>query len=59
MGKYSTSSSTSHGGKEKFSEGMIISHAKLVLTGSLESPDVVGQTYLMVLNCVLLITYLC
>ena len=57
MGKYSTSSSTSHGGKEKFSEGMIISHAKLALPGSLENPDVVGQTFLMVLNCVLL-TYL-
>ncbi|KAL7235013.1 hypothetical protein ACSBR1_018482 [Camellia fascicularis] len=39
-GKYSTLSSTSHGGKEKFSEDAVISHTKLVSPGSLENLDV-------------------
>lgn len=40
-GKYSTSSSTStsHGGKEKFSDDAVMSHTKLVSPGSLENPN--------------------
>lgn len=39
-GKCYTSSSTSHGSKEKLSEEAIITHTKLVSPGSLENPDV-------------------
>ena len=48
-GKYSTLSSTSHGGKEKFSEDAVISHTKLVSPGSLENLDVGKIIYLFIL----------
>lgn len=52
-GKYSTSSSTStsHGGKEKFSDDAVMSHTKLVSPGSLENPNAGKICSLRIASC--------